>query len=189
MDKEEALAICYTNLKGYKDKDLILTAQALQYLKNLPEYGSNDKVGKDVGVSGEVVREFLTLLDLPETIQNLFKQRKLTKLEQSRRLWQLARIRPELLEETAKAISDMSAWDGRYLIDYILRNPDISVYESKRAIIESKTNTEHEFHIIALLLENEYRALANEAHKHKVPVDVLVTSIVRNWLKSRGNNA
>lgn len=188
MDKEEALAICFANLKGYKDKDLIGTAKALQYLKGLPDYGSNQKVGKAVGVSGEVVREFLTLLRLPDTIQSLFEQRQLKHLEQSRRLWQLARLNPSLLEETAQGITDLNALDGRHVIDYILRNPGVSVSEAKRRVLESKTITEQEFHVIALVSEDEYRLLADEAKKRKVAVDALVSSIVRQWLKSRGND-
>lgn len=188
MDSEEALAICFANLKGSKDKDLLGTARALQYLRSLPEYSSNEKLGKAVGVSGETIREFLTLLRLPKEIQSLFEQRQLRSLEHGRRLWQLVRNRPELLQETARAISDMTAWDGRHVVDYILRNPQVSVTEAKRAVMESKTIIEHEFHVVAILSEEEYRLLANEARKRQVAVDVLVTSIVQQWLKSRGDD-
>jgi hypothetical protein len=189
MDKEQALAICFANLKGAKDKDLLGTARALQYLRTLPEYDSNEKLTKAVGVSAETIREFLALLKLPEGIQSLFEQRQLKSLEQGRRLWQLARTRPDLLEETAQAISDLTAWDGRHVIDYILRNPQVSVTEAKSAIMESKTTTEQEFHVIALLSEEEYGLLADEAGKRMVAVDILVTSIVQHWLKSRNDDA
>lgn len=189
MDKEEALAICFANLKGYKDKDLLSTARALQYLKDLAEYGSNEKVGQAVDVSGETVREFLTLLRLPKAIQSLFEQGQLKRLEQGRRLWQLGRTKPGLLEETAQAISDLTAWDGRHVIEYLLRNPGVSVPEAKRAVIESKTITEKEFHVIALLSEKEYALLAEEAHRRKVAVDVLVTSVVQQWLELHGYDA
>jgi len=185
VDEDEALAICFANLKGHKDKNLIDTAKALQYLKGLPQYGSNQKVGEAVGVSAEVVREFLTLLSLPKTIQSLFEQRQLKRLEQSRRLWQLARHRPGLLEETAITISDLSAWDGRHVIDYIIRNPGASPSEARKKVIESKTIKEREYHVIAILSEEEYRKLAGQAHRQKVSVDVLVSSIVHNWLESQ----
>jgi hypothetical protein len=188
VDKEEALAICFANLKGSKDKDLLGTARALQYLRGLHEYSSNEKLGKAVGASGETVREFLTLLKLPKKIQSLFEQRELRSLEQGRRLWQLARNRPELLQETAHAISNITAWDGRHVIDYILRNPQVSAIEAKRAVMESKTIVEHEFHVVAIISEEDYRLLADEARKRRVPVDILVTSIVQEWLKSRGHN-
>lgn len=187
MDKEQALAICFTNLKGSKDKDLLRTAEALQFLRNLPEYNSNKKVGAVVGVSGETVREFLTLLKLPEHVQNLFKERRLRELEQARRLWQLARIRPDLLEETAEAVSGMLSWDARHLVDYIIRNPNTTVAEAKERILQAKTIIVKEYHVISLLSEDEYKMLSEQARKRKLPVDVLVSNVVKDWLSSQEN--
>ena len=188
MNEEEALSICFANLKGSKDKDLLMTARALQYLRSLPKYGSNQKVAQAVGVSDEIVREFLTLLKLPKLIQDMFEQRQLRRLEQSRRLWQLSRTRPELLETVAKAISGLRSWDARQIIEHILRNPDITVAAAKDAVLRSRTIKEREFHVIAILPEDDYRLLANEAKKMKVPVDELVTSVVQDWLRSRGSH-
>lgn len=187
MDKDEALATCFANLKGIKDKNLIATAKALQFLKSLPEYGSNEKVGNAVGVSGEVVREFLALLRLPGDIQDLFEQRQLRTLEQGRRLWQLARRRPELLKDAAKAIAKLSAWDSRHVIDYIIRNPGVTVDEAIKAIMESKTIVEHEYYVVAILSEEQYRLLSEQARRRNLAMDVLVTSIVQHWLESHGD--
>ena len=183
VDRDQALAICFANLKGPKDKDLLATARALQYLKALPEYGSNAKVGRALGVSGEIVREFLTLLTFPEGIQVLFEDGQL-KLEHGRRLWQLGRRRPELLKQVAEAMTDMSAMDARHFVEYILKHPELSVSEARMKLVESKTVTKREFHVIALLSEEQYKLLAEKARKRKVDVDVLVTSIVRRWLES-----
>ena len=69
MDELEADVICFTNLKGSKDKELLKTAEALRYKKNLPGFKSNAKVGQYYGVSGEIVREFLALLELSDEVQ------------------------------------------------------------------------------------------------------------------------
>lgn len=183
MDRDQALAVCFANLKGSKDKDLLATARALQYLKSLPEFGSNAKVGNAVGVSREIVREFLALLDLPEGVQRLFDTGQL-KLEQGRRLWQLARRRPDLLGEVAEAMTGLTAMDARHLVEYILQHPKLSVSESKSKVLGSKTVTEREFHVIAILSEEQYRDLAQEARRRKLPVDALVTSVLQNWLTS-----
>jgi hypothetical protein len=183
VDRDQALAICFANLKGPKDKDLLGTARALQYLKALPEYGSNAKVGKAVGVSGEIVREFLTLLTLPEGIRGLFEDGQL-KLEHGRRLWQLGRRRPQVLQEVADVMTGMSAMDARHLAEYVLKHPELSVSEARIKLAESKTVTEREFHVVALLSEEQYRLLTQEARERKVDVNVLVTSIVRQWLRS-----
>lgn len=187
MDRDQALAICFANLKGPKKKDLLATAKALQYIKDLPEYGSNGKVGRAVGVSGEIVREFLTLLRLPEPVQRLFDSSQL-KLEHGRRLSQLASRRPDLVTEVARAMTGLTAMDSRHLVEYILKHPNLSVSEAKKRLLASKTVTEREFHVIAILTDEQYRGLAQEARKRKVSVDVLVTSIVQSWLESGGDD-
>ena len=77
FDRNTALAVCFSNLKGSKNKDLLLTARALEYLKELPEFGSNQRVAEQVGVSGEIVRQFISLLDLPDSVQKFFQDREL----------------------------------------------------------------------------------------------------------------
>lgn len=183
MTREEALAVCFANLKGPRDKNLLGTAKALQYLKSLPEYGSNEKVGRAVGVSGEMVREFLVLLRLPEEIQRLLDRRELT-LEQGRRLWQLGRQRPELLQQAADAMTDLTAMDGRHLVDFLLRHPEVTVPEAKQRVLESKTVVQREYHVVAVLSEARYRMLEKRARCRGLPVDELVTRIVHTWLDS-----
>ena len=187
MDRDEALAICFANLKGPKDKDLLATAEALRYLRGLPEYGSNGEVGKAVGVSREIVREFLTLLEFPRGIRDLFEQGKL-KLEHGRRLWQLKRRRPDLVAEMAEAMTHLSAMDARHLVEYILKHPELSVTAARKRVLESKTVTEREFHVIALLPEREYKLLSEQARKRNLATDVLVTSIVERWLQSQNDD-
>ena len=183
MTEEEALAIGFANLKGTRTKDLLVTAEALKTLKGLPRYGSNAKVGQALGVSGEIVREFLTLLDLPVQVQQMFQDRRLS-LEQGRRLWQLQRTRPDLVPQVADAMTGISVKDGRNLVDYILRHPELSVKEATRRVLDSKTVIEPEYHVIAILSEVQYRRLATAARRQKIAVDGLVTSIVEQWLDS-----
>lgn len=185
MNREEALAICFANLKGPRDKDLLKTARALSYLKSLPDFGSNEKVGKAVGVSGEIVREFLALLRLPEPIQHLLGQGRLS-LEQGRRLWQLGRQRPEILQATAEAMTNLSVIDSRHLVDHLLRHPDLSVAKATRRILDSKIVTEREFHVVAILSEGRYRELEKRSRRHKMGASELVTAIVQDWLTSDG---
>lgn len=183
MDRSEALAICFANLKGSKHKDLLETARALQYLKALPVYRSNSKLGSAVGVSGEMVRQFLSLLELPPEIQSMIDQRELN-LEQSRRLWQLSHHRPESLLAAAEAIKNLSAIDSRHVVTYIIRHPELSIVEARNQVIESKTVTRQEFHVIALLSGDEYRLLKIAAQKKGITPDVLVTSLVKGWLQT-----
>ena len=187
MDEEEALAICFANLKGQKSKkNIIATAQALQFLKGKPGYGSDKKVGEAVGVSGEIVREFLTVLKLPKEIQLLFESGHLRYLEQSRRLWQLERANPGLLEEAVQNISDLTALDGQHVIVHLIKNPNMPVAQARKEVLDSKTVVEQEFHVIALLSAEEYKLLSNESRKRDIAPSILVTTIVQDWLESHG---
>jgi len=184
MTIEQDLAVCFANLKGPKEKDYLATARALQRLKSYPQYNSDRKLGQALGVSREIAREFLTILKLPDEIQALFGPQGL-KLEHGRRLWQLARRRPELQHEVARAMAGLSAHDARYLVEHVLNHPEMSVAEAKRQILESKTEIKREYHVIAMLSEEHYKALAKAAHLRRQPVDGLVTAIVKSWLEAQ----
>jgi hypothetical protein len=182
VDFDEALAVCLANLKGTRDKDLLGTARALQYIKSLPAFGSNAKVGQAVGVSGEIVREFLSLLHLPNEIQALFEERQLG-LEQGRRLWQINRRRPDVIREVAEAMLGITSVDGRHLVDYLLKHPDVAVSEAKEQILAAKATHEREFHVIALMNEAQYQRLRHAAGQKGMAVNDLVTDIVHHWLE------
>lgn len=181
MTEEEALAICHLNLTGTKHKDLMLTARALSYLRSLPKYGSNKKVGEATGVSREIVREFLTLLRLPERVQVLL-DRNVLGLEHGRKLEQFNSRYPDRINEAVDAVVDMSAIDARNFIDYLLRNPQLSAQEAKKIVLESKTTIEQEYHVVAILSEEYFKQLSTVAAIQKKPVDELVTTVVIKWL-------
>jgi hypothetical protein len=185
MVQDRDRAIAFANLKGSKDKDLIKTAEALQRLKS--HYGSNSKVGEELGVSGEIVRQFLTLLKLPQEFRELFDQR-LLGLEHGRRLWQLARRRPHALSDAAKEIQGMTALDGRAFVIYLLAHPELTAHEARQRVIDSKTTVTREFHVIALLSEKSFQKLRRHAKRLGKSVDQTVTSIVEDWLLANEPN-
>jgi len=185
MTEQEALAVCFANLKGSKVKDLVGTARALAYLKSL--YGNNVRVAQKVGVSKEIVRQFLTLLRFTESIQRLFVANELG-LDQGDSLWQLKRHRPEALSEAAEIARTLTADDTRHLVDYLLKNPDVSVTEARDAVLESKTVVEREFHVVAPLSEGEYASLLLQARQRGVDPTDLVSEIVKGWLHSQGES-
>ena len=186
MDKNEALAICFRNLKGAKAKDLMLTARALKYLRELPDYRSNKSLGKKVGVSGEIVRQFIALLDLPSTVHVYLEQGKLG-LEQGRRLWQLNRTRPSVVEEAALEMNSLTAMESRDLVEYLVRAPTSSVQDAVQALEAAKPNVSHEYHIDAILDERSYRSLETCAREQKVRVNDLVSMIIKSWLAENRN--
>ena len=182
LDKREALAICFRNLKGTKAKDFLLTARALKYLKGLPEFHSNKRLGEEVGVSGEIVRQFIALLDLPPSVQSHLEQGTLG-LEQGRRLWQLDQTRPSVVEDAARAMGSMTAMEARDFVEYLIRTPAASVQEALAALEAAKPNVSHEYHVDAALDENAYQALAAQAREQRIRVNDLVSMIVNRWLE------
>ena len=180
-DKNEALAVCFRNLKGAKAKDLLTTARALKYLKGLSEFRSNRRLGQEVGVSGEIVRQFIALLDLPPSIQSYFEKGYLG-LEQGRRLWQLNRVRPSLVQDAALVMSSMTAMETRDLVEYLIRTPTVSVQDGVNALEAAKPIVSHEYHIDAVLDETAYRSLVSKAQDRKIQVNALVSLIINRWL-------
>ena len=181
LDEREALAICFKNLKGSKSKDLMLTAQALKYLRGLSRFRSNKRLGEEVGVSGEIVRQFISLLDLPLSVQ-LYLQEGRLGLEQGRRLWQLGQQRPSVIEDSARAMESLTAMEARDLVEYLIRVPTSSVQDALKTLKAAKPNISHEYHVDAILDENEYKSLEVHARKQQVRVNELVSIIVRHWL-------
>ena len=175
------MAICFRNLKGSKSKDLLSTARALKYLRSLPKFRSNKSLGEKVGVSREIVRQFIALLDLPLFVQAYLAQGTLG-LEQGRRLWQLSRARPSAVEEAAQVMESMTAMETRDLTEYLIRTPTASVQDGLKALEAAKTNVSHEYHIDAILDEGSYRSLVAHAREQRVRINDLVSMIINQWL-------
>ena len=103
FDKAKALVVCFQNLKGAKSKDLpAYRTSVCSTSKHSPSSDLTRVVGEAVGVSGEMVRQFLGLLELPIPVQDYLAQGTLG-LEHGRRLGQLAKSRPEVVEQAAAA--------------------------------------------------------------------------------------
>ena len=181
FDRTEAFATCFRNLKGPKTKELLLTGRALRYLRTLPEFPSNKRLGESLGVSGEIVRQFIALLDLPETVQSYFEHGTLG-LEQGRRLWQLSRNRPALVEDAAKVMTSMTAMETRDLVEFLLRVPLSSVREAQKTLEDARPTISHEYHIDAVLNENSYQLLRQQAKVQGLEVNDLVSTIIVQWL-------
>lgn len=183
MDRNSALTICFGNLKGSRSKDLLETARALKFLKDLPEYGSNQKVADQVGVSGEIVRQFISLLDLPPSVLEHIGESRLG-LEQGRRLRQLYRDRPSIVDPAAEAMLSMTAMEARDFADYLRRNPASTVEDAIVAVETAKATIVTSHLVGALLTESEFNKLSLLAKKRKLDQNQLATNIIRQWIES-----
>jgi hypothetical protein len=132
-------------------------------------------------VSREIIREFLTLLRLPQDIQKLFGREGL-KLEHGRRLWQLTRRRPGVQRDVANAMKRLTAHDSRALVELLVRYPELSVKEARERVLGSKGSSTTEYHVITVLNEAAFVKLSKEARRRRVSVDQLASEIVTRWL-------
>ena len=186
LDKARALAICFSNLKGSKSKDLLLTARALEYLKRLPEFKTNQRVGEAVGVSGEIVRQFVGLLELPDEMQSHLERGSLG-LEHGRRLLQIHRNRPEIVEESAQAMLSMTAMEARDLAEHLIRNPESPVEASLQTLRAAKKIVTKEYHVDVVIGESVYTLLRSQASKLNLSVAELASTIINEWLERHDN--
>ena len=80
LDEETALSILFANTKRKKrTTDLLTIAKNCDYLVKL--YGSQKAVSEKVGLSSEMIREFLVVLKLPKQIQDLVSERKIDSID------------------------------------------------------------------------------------------------------------
>ena len=188
MDELQADVICFSNLKGSKEKDLLGTAEALQFKKGLPGFGSNSSVGTYYGVSGEMVRQFLTLLTLPKHIQSLIAEGKLG-LDISSRLARVSRQRPAVVDELAYAVSDLPAMDARDVIEYVIKNPDVAAGEAKRRVMDSKTVIEDEYYVVVVFSKEEYDRIEYEARRRQMSPGRLIAELTNQRLGEATDHA
>lgn len=179
LDEETALSILFANTKRKKRKeDLITIAESCEYLTKL--YGSQKVVAERVGLSTEMIREFLTALKLPEEVQKLISDRKIDSIDIVREISVLQD--PSKQIAAAKAFADSLSKDVRD-IKRLIKDTSLSVAEAKKAVLESKPKG---LHIFMMDFDDEtYRAVIEQAKNMKVEPAELVKKIVVDWLKRR----
>ena len=188
MNELEADAICFANLKGQKEKDLLRTAKALRFKKDQPSFGTNASVGRYFGVSGEIVREFLALLVLPDHIQFLIEDGKIG-LDTGARLAKVSRDAPGALDDLSESVTDLSALDARDVIEFVLKNPETPASEAMQRVLDAKTVTVDEFHVMVVFSKDEFLRIEDEAKRRRVSVGQLVASLTNERLSGVESDA
>jgi hypothetical protein len=183
---EEADALVWANVKGPKKKDYIGVAEALMFVKRLPGYKSNKAVAERYPISAEMVREFISLLQLPEEILDLYGHGELT-LEHGRQLNRVRNQNPALLMEVASLIRNLQAHEARDVVVHMLRYPELTAQQAKEQAVAARQGPEHEYHVISIVTKDEYDRLQRAARASSEGVSELVTRVVRDWLSQRSD--
>lgn len=179
LDEETALSVLFANTKRKKRSvDLLTIAKSCEYLVNL--YGSKRAVAEKVGLSTEMIREFLTILKLPKEIQKLVSERKVDSIDVVKEISALKE--PSKQIEVAEAFINSPSKDARD-IKRLVKNTDISINDAKKIILDTKPKG---LHIFIMDFDDEmYKTIVKQAKLQRIKPAELVRAIVAEWLKNK----
>ena len=177
LDEETALSIIFGNTKRKKrNVDLVTLAKAFRYLVDL--YGSQTAVAEKVGLSTEMIREFLNTLRLPSEIQQLISTRKIDSVDVVREIYSLKDLSKQIA--AANALMSSASKDVRD-IKRLLTTSNVSVEDARKVVTDSKPKG---LHIFVMDFDDEtYRLLLKRSRAMKLKPAELVRDIVSEWLK------
>jgi len=179
LDEETALSILFANTKRKKrNMDLLTIAKSCDYL--VKSYGSQRAVAEKVGLSSEMIREFLVVLKLPKQIQDLVSDRKIDSIDIVREISALKD--PYRQIAAAEAFINSLSKDVRD-IKRLMKDANVSVKNAKKTLLNAKPE---ELHIFVIDFDDEmYRAVIEIAKASRVKPAELVRGIVMDWLKQK----
>jgi hypothetical protein len=179
-EEEKSLAILYANFQGKmkKSSDWIYIAEKCKELSNY--YGSYKKLAEKLGISAEEVRATLKLLELPEEVKQLIKERKLLHDV----AWRIASVKGKKNQiRIAKAVSGLQVHDARDVVRRYRNFPDMNIDNYIKNLKDSKSKIEKISLVIVPLEEDKYYTLTEIAKKNRVSPEKMVNIIVKKWLE------
>jgi len=185
MKNENAvLANLFTNLKGSKQKndDWITIAKTCQkILKN----NNNDRkvTAQKLGVSPELIRSIVSLLKLPDPVQQLIKDRKIL-LDAAQRINTIKipekKKRESKQIQVAQIIVNLPSHEQREIIQFAKKFPDSDIKNYKKRVMTPR-ETKNMHVLVVTLEENPYKILQKKAKQKKVSTESLVQKIILGW--------
>jgi hypothetical protein len=173
-----ALATAYSNTKCKKrPDDLVTVAGAMKYLTET--YGSK-AVAEKLNISVEMIRQFLTVLDLPRKVKALFASRQIDSVDVAKELASLGDKKRQ--ETTARAIVNSPSKDVRD-IKRLIKTNQYRVTKAKKAVLDAKPKG---LNIFLLDFDDDtMRKIAKEAKSRKIKPADLVRDIIIKWLETK----
>jgi len=173
-----AWAVAFENTRTKKrPKDLVTVAGAIKYLTGLSDSKS---VARKLNLHVEMIRQFLTVLELPRRVKALFANRRIDSVDIAKELAALGDKQKQ--ETTANAILNSPSKDVRD-IKRLIKTGHYRVRDAKKVILDAKPKG---LNIFLLDFDDDtLRKLEKEARKRGKIAHELVREIVTNWIKSR----
>jgi len=178
-NEEKALATVLSNTRRKKrPDDLVTIAEAMKYLEGL--YGSQKAVARKADLSAEMIRQFLTVLELPRSVRALFKNRQIDSVDIAK---ELAALGDKMKQEsTVNTIANSKSKDVRD-IKRLIKTGNYTAKDAKRTVSEAKPKG---LNIFLLDLDDDtLKKLEKEARTRKIKPADLVREIVIKWIKKK----
>jgi len=179
LDETQALAVLFANTRRKKrTADLITVARSCQYLLEL--YGSRKAVADRVGISTEMIRQFLTPLRLPPEAQRLVSERKIDSVDAVAKIVALRGRRRQV--QAARALVGSTSYDVRD-VNRLIKTSRITARGAKERVARSKLKG---LNLFVLDLDdatfNAFRKASKQLRLH--PADLLKL-VLTDWLRKR----
>ncbi len=161
-EEKKALSIIFANTNTKKRSvDLITLGRSFQFLEK--KYGNKNKIAKKVGLSPEMVRQFLLVFDLPNEIQKEVALRNIDSVDIVRYIVSLKDpIRQLNIAKMAKKLPSKDIRD-------IIRLTETDLISESEAQIKISEAKPKEINIFIIDLEDKYnRIVIKEAKKFKL---------------------
>lgn len=177
LDEATALSILFSNTRRKKrNVDLLTIAKSCEYLVGL--YGSQRAVADRIGISAEMIREFLTTLKLPASVQELVSSRRIDSIDIVRELSALSDSSKQ--SAAAEALVHTPSKDVRD-IRRLIRGTEVSIEDAIKVVSVAKPKG---LHIFLLDFDDEtYKAIMKQSTLANTKPAELLRSIVTDWLK------
>ncbi|MCI4357955.1 MAG: hypothetical protein L3J95_01735 [Thermoplasmata archaeon] len=146
----ELLAELYVDLKGRRDKrlDWITIATKCKELSNL--YGGFREAASKLGVSLQLVRSIVSLLDLPAGVQTMVKDRSIL-FDAAQRLNTLKD--PRRMVRVARQIRNLPSRQQREIIQFAKGHPDADLVDFRKRVAHKETRTER-IHLLMIPVDD-----------------------------------
>jgi len=180
LDEETALAILFSNTKRKKrDADLLTIAKSCDYLVSL--YGSQKAVADKIGLSSEMVREFLTTLRLPIEVQKLIAEKKIDRVDVVREISVLKSSSKQIA--IAEALANVPSKDVRD-IKRLVRS-GLPIEDATKLVLDSRPKGLNVF--VMDMDDTTYQVLLKKARTLKITPAELARNIIIEWLQQGAN--
>lgn len=176
-DENDLLANLFLNLKGGKKKtdDWITIAKNCQKLEKI--YKSQKTVAEKLGVSYQLIRSIISLLELPNEIKNNIQNRKIL-FDAAQRLNTIEDKKIQI--NVAKIISGLPSHKQREIILYAKRFKGKGLEKFKKNILK-KQETEKVHVAIIPLKKDIHTKLQKESKKKKSTIQQIILQIIDEW--------